>query len=132
MHSFDAVFSEKGSDGAPLQICDYRTGQIDTAVFAHWKNYDISLYLRTNWNNVKTDLDGKVMISVGNDDNFLLNYAVKLLDVEMKKLNSAFVFAYYPGDHFTVSTPEFFKEGDEFLEKKYRQWLNKNKPLVDY
>jgi hypothetical protein len=127
MHSFDAVFSEKGSDGQPLRICDYRTGQIDTAVFTHWKNYDISLYLRSNWDKVKTDLDGKVMISVGNQDNFLLNYAVKLLDGEMKKLNSAFVFSYYPGDHFTVATPEFFKDGNGFLEKKYQQWLIQNK-----
>jgi hypothetical protein len=127
MHSFDAVFSKKGSNGAPLRICDYRTGQIDTMVFAHWKNYDISLYLRNNWDKVKTDLDGKVMISVGNQDNFLLNYAVKLLDGEMKKLNSTFVFAYYPGDHFTVATPEFFKEGNGFLEKRYLQWQDKNK-----
>jgi len=127
MHSFDAVFSKKGSDGEPQRILDYRTGQIDTAVFEHWKNYDISLYLRTNWDNIKPDLDGKIMISVGNQDNFLLNYAVKLLDGEMKKLNSAFVFAYYPGDHFTIATPEFFKDGNGFLEKKYAQWLDKNK-----
>lgn len=127
MHSFDAVFSPKGVDDQPLRICDYRTGQIDTTVFEHWKRYDISLYLRRNWDNVKPDLDGKVMISVGNQDNFLLNYAVKLLDAEMKKLNSAFVFAYYPGDHFTIATPEFFKDGNGFLEKKYQQWLDKNK-----
>jgi len=127
MHSFDAVFSKKGSDGEPQRILDYRTGQIDTAVFEHWKNYDISLYLRTNWDNIKPDLDGKIMISVGNQDNFLLNYAVKLLDSEMKKLNSAFIFAYYPGDHFTIATPEFFKDGNGFLEKKYAQWLDKNK-----
>jgi len=48
-----------------------------------------------------------------------------LLDGEMKKLNSAFVFAYYPGDHFTIATPEFFKDGNGFLEKKYQQWLAK-------
>jgi hypothetical protein len=126
MHSFDAVFSAKGSDGQPLRICDYRTGQIDTVVFQHWKNYDISLYLRTNWDKIKPDLDGKVMISVGNQDNFLLNYAVRLLDAEMKQLNSTFVFNYYPGDHFTLATPEFFKVGNEFLEKKYGEWLAKN------
>jgi hypothetical protein len=127
MHSFDAVFSKKGSDGEPLRICDYRTGQVDPAVFEHWKNYDISLYLRTNWDQIKADLDGKVRVTVGNQDNFLLNYAVRLLDGEMKKLNSAFVFAYYPGDHFTVSTPEFNKAGNEFLQAKYLQWLEKNK-----
>lgn len=130
MRSFDAVFSEKDNNGEPRRILDYRTGQIDTAVFTHWKNYDISLYLRSNWDKVKTDVDGKIMISVGNQDNFLLNYAVKLMEGEMKKLNSAFVFSYYPGDHFTVATPDFFKDGNAFLEKRYQKWLdNDQKPL---
>jgi hypothetical protein len=127
MHSFDAVFSKKGADGTPLRICNYKTGEIDTAVFEHWKNYDISLYLRTNWNQLSRDLDGKVRVTVGNQDNFLLNYAVTLLEGEMKKLNSAFVFGYYTGDHFTVSTPEYTKAGNQFLEKKYQEWLDKKK-----
>lgn len=128
MHSFDAVFSKKGTDGMPRSICNYQTGEIDTAVFEHWKNYDISLYLRTNWDKIKADLDGKVRVTVGNQDNFLLNYAVKLLEGEMKKLNSSFVFTYYPGDHFTVATPEFTQAGNLFLETKYQEWLAKNKP----
>jgi len=48
MHSFDAVFSKKGKDGEPERICNSETGEIDSNVFQHWKNYDISLYLRTN------------------------------------------------------------------------------------
>lgn len=127
MHSFDAVFSGKGSDGLPERICDYQTGKIDTAVFSHWKNYDISLYLRNNWGKLKSELGGKIMVSVGNQDNFLLNYAVRLLDGEMKKLNSGFVFTYYAGDHFTIATPEFFKDGNGFLERRYQQWLARGK-----
>jgi len=126
-HSFDAVFSEKGSNGEPKQILNYQSGEIDTAVFEHWKNYDISLYLRNNWDKIKNDLDGKVRVTVGEQDNFLLNYAVKLLDGEMKKLNSTFVFGYYPGDHFTVSTPEVRQLGNLFLEKKYQEWLVNHK-----
>lgn len=127
MHSFDAVFSEKGNNGEPKQILNYQTGEIDTAVFDHWKNYDISLYLRNNWDKIKGDLEGKVRVTVGEQDNFLLNYAVKLLDGEMKKLNSSFVFGYYPGDHFTVSTPEVLQLGNLFLEKKYQEWLANHK-----
>ncbi|WP_461451520.1 alpha/beta hydrolase-fold protein [Mucilaginibacter sp.] len=130
MHSFDAVFSPKGADGEPERICNFETGEIDTNVFSHWKNYDISLYLRTNWDQVKSDLDGKVRVTVGKQDNFLLNYAVVMLEGEMKKLNSQFVFKYYPGDHFTVATPEFWKDGYTFLEKKYNDWLAKNQPAT--
>ncbi|MDP9081444.1 MAG: esterase family protein [Bacteroidota bacterium] len=127
MHSFNAVFGKKGADGNPQQLCNSTTGVIDTAVVSHWKNYDISLYLRTNWEQIKPDLDGKLRISVGRQDNFLLNYAVVLLEGEMKKLNSKFQFAYYPGDHFTVSSPEYMKDGNQFLKQKYVEWLAKKK-----
>jgi len=125
MHSFDAVFSEKGKDGIPETICNSHTGEIDSEVFAQWKKYDISLYLRNNWESIKSDLDGKVRISVGDQDNFLLNFPVYLLEGEMRKLNSTFQFAYYPGDHFTVFTPEYRKEGLDFLKEKYLERLAK-------
>lgn len=125
MHSFDAVFSKKGKDGTPERICNSETGAIDTTVFAHWKSYDISYYLRNNWTQLKPALDGKIRITVGKQDNFLLNYAVVLLDNEMKKINANVEVTYYPGDHFTVSTPQFTKDGNAFLEKKYQEWKTK-------
>ena len=51
----------------------------------------------------------------------------------MKELNSNFQFAYYPGDHFTAYTPdwtlrpEYRKDGNQFLEQKYVEWLAKSK-----
>ncbi|MFI5188311.1 MAG: alpha/beta hydrolase-fold protein [Chitinophagales bacterium] len=127
MHSFDAVFSEKGTNGNPLRICDPVTGELNRKSFEHWKQYDISLYLRTNWTSLKNDLEGKIRVSVGEQDNFLLNGAVHLLDNEMKKLGTKFVFAYYPGDHFTVGTPEYRAAGMQFLAKKYIEWEENNK-----
>lgn len=123
MHSFDAVFSTKNSDGTPRTLCNSNTGDIDPVTVDHWKNYDLSLYVRTNWDQLKTDLDGKIRVSVGNQDNFLLNYAVHLLDDEMKKLNTKFIFAYYPGDHFTVSSPEYRTNGYQFLQQKYNELM---------
>jgi hypothetical protein len=125
MHSFDAVFGKKGADGLPVKICDNTTGVIDSSAFSHWKNYYISLYLRTNWTKLSPVLDGKVRVSIGNQDNFLLNFSVMMLEAEMKKLNSKFEFAYYTGDHFTVSTPEYTKAGNKFLSDKYAEWLSK-------
>ncbi|WP_018614817.1 alpha/beta hydrolase-fold protein [Segetibacter koreensis] len=122
-HSFDAVFSQKNLDGSPRKLCNPNTGEIDSVTVSHWKNYDICLYLRDNWNRIKTELDGKVRVSVGEQDNFLLNYAVHLLDEEMKKLKSGFVFAYYPGDHFTVSTSKYKSDGYKFLQQKYNQFI---------
>jgi len=127
MHSFDAVFSGKGVDGNPETICDPLTGEVNKKVFEHWKNYDISLYLRTNWDKIQKDLYGKIRVSVGEQDNFYLNSAVHLLESEMKKLNTGFIFEYYPGDHFTVSTPEYRKAADHFLLTKYSEWQKENR-----
>lgn len=127
MHSFDAVFSAKGPDGNPERICDPVTGAMNPKTFEHWKNYDISLYLRSNWNNLKEDLDGKIRVTVGEQDNFLLNGAVHLLEKEMKMLNANMSFEYFPGDHFTVGTPEYRDKGMKFLAARYREWESMNK-----
>lgn len=126
MHSFNFVFSTKNADGTPRSLWNDTTGDIDPETFAHWKNYDISLYVRSNWQQLKPDLQGKIRVSVGNQDNFLLNYAVHLLDDEMKKVDAGFVFGYYPGDHFTVSTPEYKTTGYQFLQQKYNELGIKN------
>lgn len=126
MHSFDAVFGGKKSDGNPESICDPLTGIVNTAAFEHWKKYDISLNLRSNWKLLKDDLDGKIRISVGEQDNFLLNGPVHLLEKEMKMLSADIQFEYFPGDHFTVSTADYRKKGFEFLAVKYKEWELKN------
>ncbi len=124
MHSFDAVFSQKNTDGTPRSLCNPTTGEIDPVTVEHWKKYDISLYLRTNWDQLKNDMDGKIRVSVGDQDNFLLNYSVHFLEDEMKKINANFIFAYYPGDHFTVSTPEYRSSGYQFLQQRYNEFIN--------
>ena len=125
MHSFNAVFSTMNTDGTPRSLCNDVNGDIDSVTVEHWKNYDISLYVRTNWQQLQPDLTGKIRVSVGNQDNFLLNYAVHLFDDEMKKVGAGFVFGYYPGDHFTVSTPEYRSSGYQFLEEKYNELKDK-------
>ena len=125
MHSFNFVFSTRNEDGTPRSLWNDATGDIDPVTFEHWKNYDISLYVRSNWQELKPDLQRKIRVSVGEQDNFLLNYPVHLFDDEMKKIDAGFVFGYYPGDHFTVSTPEYKKAGYQFLEQKYNELKNK-------
>ncbi|WPV65894.1 alpha/beta hydrolase-fold protein [Chitinophaga sp. LS1] len=125
MHSFDAVFGPKGPDGSPLRLVEPYKGEIDTAVFNHWKKYDISAYLVKNWEQVKNKLDGKIRITVGNQDNFLLNYPIRMMEKKMKELKAGIEFVYYPGDHFTVQTPQWVKEGNLFFEGKYLEWLKK-------
>jgi len=122
--SWNAAWGKTQKNGTPESICDVHTGKIDSMVASHWKNYDISLLLRTQWAKLQPLLDGKIRVTAGNSDNFSLDKSVKLLEEEMKKLNSKFEFAYYPGDHFTVWTHEKYeKEGNHFLAEKYAEWL---------
>jgi hypothetical protein len=45
-----------------------------------------------------------------------------MLDDEMKKLDTRWVFQYYPGDHFTLNTPEYQTAGATFLAERYAHW----------
>lgn len=124
--SWNAVFGKKQKNGMAELICDMNTGKIDSVVASHWKDYDISLLLRNHWKDLQPRIDGKVRITAGTSDNFALDKSAKMLEEEMKKLNSKFEFAYYPGDHFTVWTPEYEKEGCHFLATKYMEWLGQH------
>lgn len=124
-HSLDAVYGLKGADGNPKGIHDYATGQMNMDVLDHWKQYDISLYLRENWQRLKSDLGDKIRISVGEQDTYGLNKPIHLMEDEMKKIGATIAFAYYPGTHFTVTTPAYRHDQDLWLEAKYQEWLTR-------
>ena len=127
--SWNTVFGRQQKNGMPESICDVNTGSIDAINTAHWKAYDISLLLRNHWQALKKDIDNKIRISVGTYDNFFLDKSVKVLEKEMKKLNSKFEFANNPGDHFTVYTVDYRKAGYYFLATKYTQWIAQHPTL---
>lgn len=101
--SFEAVFSPRGADGQPMPIFDRDTGRIDQFVAKSWEKYDISRVLRDNWTTLGPKLKGKLNIIVGTADTFHLDEAVRLLDAELKKLNSDARIEYAEGkDHFNL------------------------------
>jgi hypothetical protein len=79
---WQAVYSPVGSDGYPRPIWDKRSGVIDKAVAAHWKeNYDLVHILRRDWaRGLGRKLEGKIHIYVGEGDNYYLNNAVYLAE----------------------------------------------------
>ena len=121
--SFDAVFGPRGRNGLPRPLFSSTTNVLDRKVFRHWKRYDLTHYVSENWSRLKPDLNGKLRIATGNEDSYFLNFAVMLMEQEMKKLGADMPFAYYPGDHFSVVTPEYKKAEIQWLKKTYLQWL---------
>ena len=84
---WEAVFSPVGDDGYPKRVWDKRTGVIDPAVAAHWRDhYDLSQILRRDWSKVGRDLEGKIHIYVGEADNYYLNNAVHLVEDVLNSL----------------------------------------------
>jgi len=76
---WEAVFSPAGADGYPARIFDKRTGAIDTAVAAYWReHYDLVHIMRRDWATLGPKLQGKLHFNVGLSDNFFLNDAVYL------------------------------------------------------
>lgn len=127
LHSFDAVFGGYDEEGNRIRLVNIPSGELNKEALPLWKRYDLSIILRENWSNLKEDLEGKIRISVGTSDNFHLHHAVKLLEEEMTPLDADMEFAYYPGDHFTVFTKDYIKDGMAFLEQRYEDWLNTTK-----
>lgn len=121
--SFDAVFSPIAKNGQPQPLFDPRTGALDRAVFAHWQRYDLTQYVRQHWASLRPDLNGKLRISVGTEDTYLLNQPVQLMEQAMKALGADIAFAYFPGTHFSVFTPDYKKAETQWLKKTYLAWL---------
>ncbi|TGD78989.1 alpha/beta hydrolase-fold protein [Hymenobacter wooponensis] len=121
--SFDAVFGPRGPRGLPQPLFNSATGALAPKVLAHWKRYDLTQYVVQHWAQLRPDLDGKLRMAVGNEDTYFLNEPVKLMDQEMKKLGADMPFAYYPGDHFSVVTPDYRKAEAMWLRKTYLRWL---------
>ncbi len=127
MHSFDAVFGGYDKNENRIRLVNIPGGEINKSALPLWRRYDLSVILRENWSDLKENLDGKIRISVGTNDNFYLNHSVKLLEEEMNKLNANFEFEYYSGVHFKLYTEEYENDGMKFLEQCYKNWLNTSK-----
>jgi pimeloyl-ACP methyl ester carboxylesterase len=88
IHSFEAVFSPRGSDGTPELIFDRETGAINAKVAKAWEKYDIRLVLERNWKELEPKLKGKLHVYAGGEDNFYLEDAVALLKTSLAELGS--------------------------------------------
>jgi hypothetical protein len=84
---WEAVYSPVGADGYPKRIWDKRTGEIDPAVAAYWRErYDLGHILQRDWGKgLGRKLQGKIHIYVGDMDNYYLNNAVYLVEDILKK-----------------------------------------------
>jgi hypothetical protein len=84
--SFEAVFGRRDVNNRPEQLFDRHTGQIFPDAIEHWKNYDISLFVRKHAGELKNKLDGKLNIVVSDNDDFYLDGSVRLFKETLDSL----------------------------------------------
>lgn len=110
LHSFEAVFGPKGSDGRPVRLWNRDSGRVDSAVAKAWEAYDIRLVLERNWPTIGPQLKGKLHVFMGELDTFYLNGATQLLKESLDKLGSDAVVEIHPGkDHGSLMTPDLLR-----------------------
>jgi hypothetical protein len=97
---WEAAFGPVGPDGYPKPLYDPRTGVIDRAVAAYWReHYDLSDILQRNWKTLGPKLVGKLHFKVGTRDTYYLDRAVRLAQKFLASANnpcSAADFEYGP------------------------------------
>jgi hypothetical protein len=87
---WQSVYSPVGADGYPKPIWDKRTGAIDRAVAAYWReHYDLTHIMRRDWATLGPKLRGKLRIYVGDMDNYYLNDAVYLAEEFLRSARPA-------------------------------------------
>lgn len=110
LHSFEAVFSARSSNGQPQLLWDRTTGAINPAVVQQWQRYDIRKYLENNWSDLQSKLQGKLYIHVDESDSFLLEGAVVSLKQSLTDLGSDASLTIHPTiGHGGYLSEKFFR-----------------------
>jgi len=124
--SFEAVFSERDSQGNPKKLWDRKTGVVDNATAESWKKYDIRLLVENNKDALFGKLKGKIHVYMGDKDTFYLEGATRLLGDTLKKLGSDATVVLFAGkDHSNLMDAELRAR----INKEMAQTLQKGKQL---
>ncbi len=94
--AWEAVYGPVGEDGYPKPLWDKLTGNIDRSVALYMRDhgYDLSCYVRANWDSLGPKLKGRLHLYCGDMDNFYLNLAVYLFEDFMKTTDAGATFEY--------------------------------------
>jgi enterochelin esterase-like enzyme len=104
MASFEWVFSPRSDSGAPKQMFNRVTGDVDPSVVAYWRDhYDLAHIVEANWPALAPDLKGRIHLIVGTADTFYLDGAAHKLEAVLNRLGGEPHFTYLPGKtHFDL------------------------------
>ena len=98
LRSLEWTFSPRRSNGLPARMFDRRSGAVDRAVVAYWRDrYDLGHRIRTRWPALKRALDGKVHVAIGTADSYYLDGSVRRLEAAFRAVGGHADFTFVPG-----------------------------------
>lgn len=123
---FEALLGGRDEHGGPEPLFDRTTGAVDPEVAARWRRHDLSLHLRRNWDELGPALDGRLVVTVGDNDNFLLQGSVDLLRRELDALGAGIDVHMLSGDHFTRLNEPTSAEQVHRVVQRFRSWKRRS------
>lgn len=78
--AWNAVYGQPDQDGNPIPVWNQETGEINPAVAASWRPWDLDFYVRENWSSIGSDLAGKLNFWMGDMDNYYLTNGLRFLE----------------------------------------------------
>ncbi len=100
--AWNAVYGQPDEQGNPIPVWNQDTGEINPAVAASWRPWDLDYYVRENWNTIGPSLSGKLQFWMGDMDNFYLTNGLRFLEetlnlMEAPAANAQFNWIPYHG-----------------------------------
>lgn len=121
LHFFEALFSPRASNGGPEPLWDRTTGAVRPEIAHAWARFDLGAILRDRWEELGPELAGKISITVGEQDNFLLQGPVALVKRDLEELGAELPVRLLSGDHFSVRSFELYREEIRALLSAYER-----------
>lgn len=108
--NWDWIYSPLDDNGLPKPLFDRDNGEVDPEVAAYWReHYDLAEYIERHWARLREDLNGKLHVFVGTEDNHYLEDSVYLLRDAMAARGARAEFEFLPGK---THNNLFSREGD--------------------
>jgi hypothetical protein len=105
-----AMFSPKDSEsGYPTRLFDPLTGEIDRAVVEHWKQFDMTRMVRSDWERFGPIITQRVRLACGMRDNYYLQRAVERLKAVVDEMQGdeddgpGYIFLHESATHGDIS-----------------------------
>jgi hypothetical protein len=120
MQSFEAAYGiiDKKS-GKPLELFNRQTGVINSRVVKTWKPYDLGGVLVKNYTKMAPQLDNKIFLYAGADDNFFLNRSVEIFRQKAVKLHAKVTVELIPGaNHWSIWSQDFTRRMHKDMDEK--------------